>query len=322
MINTKLSRIRILYPAIMICALSVGCSSAINSADYPMGRVSEPSHTEGARGDGVPTALINNQPIDENEFRNLTTETSGRLILNEMAIDRALHHKLNEIGISISDTDIQREQQTLLRSLDPDPEQAVRLLRALRKRRSLGPTRYANLLKRNASLRLLVRDSVSISEERLHEEYSRWYGPRYRIRLLTLDSRNKADEMLRQLRAGASFNELATKESTDLSAERGGLLAPFSNKDPSYPASIREVVGDLLPGEISPVIPIDNQYAIVQMLEHIPAQKVNYSTVRNNLLQTVRRNEERRLMDVLARELLAQTDVVILDPVVMNGDSY
>ena len=302
--------------------VAVGCSSTVNSSDYPAARVVKPVDSDIGSGNTTPTALIDGYPIDEDEFRNLTMETSGQLILNEMAIDRVLAKRLDEAGLVVGDADVERERQALLVSLDDDPEQAVRLLRELRKRRALGPRRFEYLLRRNAGLRMLVRDDVDISEDRLRDEFVRWYGPRYRIRLMTLDSQNKADAVLKKLRGGDSFNETAAKVSTDISASRGGLLAPFSLKDQSYPLALREVIGDLLPGEISPVIPIDNQFAIVQVVERIPGQRVTFDMVRDDLLRTVRRNEERRLMDVLARELVEKANVMILDPVVKRSESY
>lgn len=274
------------------------------------------------QGDGGETvAVVNAEAISWGEFRELLAETSGGVILRELALDRMLRARLAEQGREVGPAADDAERRSLLASLDAnDTEQAVRLLRVLRERRSLGPQRFAKLLRRNAMLRLLVRDSVEISAERLRAEYARQYGPSYRVRLLTVASRNEAESILTALRRGeVSFNELAAKVSTDISAARGGLLLPFSPKDESFPQILREVVAELLVDEISPVLPIDDQFAIVQMVERVPArtamggEAVHFEAVRAELELSVRRFEERRAMDVLAQELLESAEVVILD---------
>ena len=124
----------------------------------------KPEDSDIGSGNVMPTALIDGYPINEDEFRDLTAETSGRLILNEMAIDMVLARRLDEAGLVVGDADVARERQALLDSLDDDGGQAVRLVRELRKRRSLGSRRFDNLMRRNAGLRMLVRDDVDISD--------------------------------------------------------------------------------------------------------------------------------------------------------------
>ncbi len=263
----------------------------------------------------VPVALINDEAVLWPEYRELLAETSGGTIIRELALDQMLRARLREQNKFVTKTSDEAEHQFLLASLSTNPDQAARLLQILRNRRDLGPRRFARLLRRNAMLRTLVHDDIQITEERLHIEYDRQFGPSYRIRLITLTSQTEAEALLPKLRRGElAFNETAAKISTDISAQRGGLLLPFSPKDESYPRILREVIPELLAGEISPVLPIDDQYAIIQMVEHVQASPARYENVRNKLMLDVLRFEERRAMDVLAQELLASAQVVILDP--------
>lgn len=299
--------------------LTASCSS-LNTGLEPTMRMNAGQDTAGdsstarEREPSIPVALVNDEAVSWEEFSELVAETSGGKILNEIALDRMLVEQLAKNGLTVTYADAMKEESILVSSLDPDPDQAVRLLRILKKRRSLGPARYANMLRRNAMLRNLVQGDVVISEDRLREEFERLYGPRYRVRLITLDTRKEAEDVLRQLRKGVPFNETAAQVSTDVSAARGGLIAPISAKDQTYPNVLREVIPDLFEGEISPIVPIEDQFAIVQMVERIGAAKVRFEEVTDTLRETVRRAEERRLMDVLAAQLLDEAEVIVLDP--------
>lgn len=310
------------FAGFVVLLLVVSCSTSITGLE-PKRRMNAGRDTAGdssnalASGEiSMPVALVNDEAVSREEFGELVAETSGGKILNEIALDRMLVKRFARDGMTFTKADVAREESILTSSLDPDPDQAVRLLRILKNRRSLGPRRFENMLRRNAMLRKLVQGDVVISEERLREEFERWYGPRFQVRLITLDTRNEAEKVLRELRKGVPFNETAAKESTDISAARGGLIAPISAKDRTYPSALREVIPDLYEGEVSPIFPVEDQFAIVQMVERIDAAKVRFEDVKETLRQTVRRGEERRLMDVLVAQLLDEAEVIVLDPAV------
>lgn len=62
----------------------------------------------------------------------------------------------------------------------------------------------------------------------------------------------KAEDLVKQLKGGADFAELAKKESENpTSAARGGELGSFSLADNTLPADIKTIIGKLQPGEIS-----------------------------------------------------------------------
>ena len=107
--------------------------------------------------------------------------------------------------------------------------------------------------------------------------------------------------------------------STDASASRGGLLAPMSRLDPSYPAAIRQAVWALDgAGELSDPIMLTNGYAIVQLVREIEAAREADADAppganRAELERLVRLSQERILMDQLARRLMAGVSVTIFD---------
>src|SRR5690606_35100039 len=101
---------------------------------------------------------------------------------------------------------------------------------------------------------------------------------------------------------------------TDPSGAGGGLLPPLSHADPSYPAVIRNMLVTLEPGQVSNPVAIENGYAILKLERKIAAENVKFDDVKEGLSLNVRRQEEQIQMRQLARTLLAQAEVVVLDP--------
>jgi parvulin-like peptidyl-prolyl isomerase len=73
---------------------------------------------------------------------------------------------------------------------------------------------------------------------------------------------SKAEDALRQLAAGASFEQLARSVSEDASATRGGDLGVVRLSDLAPP--LRQAAEALGPGEVSGVIEIPGGYAILR----------------------------------------------------------
>lgn len=280
-------------------------------------------HNAGAVQPGAadtPPALVNGQAIQWSQLRDLLAETAGGAILEEVVLDRLLSQRLVRDGKSIDRAAIDRERNLLMEVLDPDPTTAALSLDALRQRRSLGDRRFDLLLRRNAMLRTLVRDDVEINDTMIRSQFEQQFGPKYQVRLITTATMNEAATALNRIRAGEPFTEVAATASTDFaSAQRGGLLEAMSPYDASYPAIVRQVLADLDPGDLSPIIPIESAFAIIQMVRRIPAQNVKYEMVKDDMARSARLAQERILMDNLARQLLASADLVVLDAALNDG---
>ena len=91
------------------------------------------------------------------------------------------------------------------------------------------------------------------------------------------------------------------------------LLEPIGRDDASYPAALRDALWNLEPGETSTPIFLDEQYAVLMLLREIESADVEFDTVRANLEQQVLRTQQRILMDLLARQLLADATFTIID---------
>jgi peptidyl-prolyl cis-trans isomerase SurA len=79
-------------------------------------------------------------------------------------------------------------------------------------------------------------------------------------------ARAKAEDLLKQLRAGASFQELARNNSQGPTAAQGGDLGYF--KRGMLAKELEAKTFDLKPGEITDVIPTKQGFVILKVTEH------------------------------------------------------
>src|SRR5207245_1937673 len=120
----------------------------------------------------------------------LLAEASGGMILEEITLERLLERETRLRGFALEAGSADAEKDLLMQSLILSavipPAQGAELLDKVRKSRGLGERRFVSLLRRNAMLRRLVRDDVSVSAEDVRQAYEIRYGVKYRARLMLL----------------------------------------------------------------------------------------------------------------------------------------
>lgn len=278
-----------------------------------------PSATTPLGPDDKPAAYLDGKVVTQGQLYRLMTPAHGGDALAEVLIDRAVQARLKQQAIELNPADIESEKTKLLASLDPDPDQAARLLKTMRRQRGLDGKRFTAMLRRNAGLRRLVRDQITLNDAAINQAYQLRYGKRYQVRLIVTDQLDTLTRVRRQVASGASFTELAIQQSTDSSARQGGLLSPISPADPTYPKAIRDALArlkmDSTANRLSPAIALDQGYALLYLEDVLT--KDNPPTrdqARPELAMDVRSELERLRMRQLARTLIEQANVVVLDP--------
>lgn len=265
---------------------------------------------------------INGRAVAWEALSDRLAEAAGAVVVEEVALDYLIETEAAERGVTITQADLDNERDWLAiavtqgsRAPSTDP---VRLITEVRQRRGLGPERFAALLRRNALLRAMVRESIEVSPEQVELAWRIQHGGRVRIRLIIAQSLHEAQALHAQaVAAGNSeivFAKLAETHSTDNSAPLGGLIEPFSTEDPAYEESVRRVAAQLAPGQIGPVVATANGYAVVLLTERLTPDGVALTQVREQLREQLTRRQERVRMDELATRLLGTAHIRVIDP--------
>jgi len=113
----------------------------------------------------------------------------------------------------------------------------------------------------------------------------------------------KAEDLLKQLKNGADFAELAKKNSQDGTAEQGGDLGWFVRNQmvPEFDS----VAFSLKPKELSGIVTTQFGYHIIQVIEKDPAKLKPFEDVKDDLAKEVRAQSVTDKMQMLGDEMHA-----------------
>jgi hypothetical protein len=248
-------------------------------------------------------------------------EAAGGVVLEEAALDELLAANLSAEGITLPADATASERAKLFARIADEAgvaeEQAGSLVDRFRAARGLGPRRFDALLTRNAALRLLVQRGGLVDASRVSALVEAEFMGRARARIIVTRTAADAAKTRGDISAAPAgerssrFAGAAYAMSVDPSSARGGVFGPVSHGDPSIPAAVRPSLS-LPPGELSPVIALDDGFAIVLVEEQLEAAaRTEASEAKARAKATAR--VEREAMDALAARLLAEARITVMD---------
>lgn len=299
-------------------ALAAGVAALSAASSAPQSA----AHTPPAHSAKVPTtaaeigiaAIWQQDSVTWDELRPILAERAGAMALEEALLDKRVRATAAERGISITDALLAAEEAALREQLSPEPDRAERLLEEVRARQGLGPRRWRALLWRNAALRSLVARDVTVLPEQVEAALDSVHGGKRKARVISVPDLRAAQRVAERLAAGEAFADVAAESSTDASAARGGLIAPVSRLDPSYPAAFREALWSLAaPGAVSPPVLSSNGFVLVRYEGDVPAAAAPPADARAAAERAVRLAQERARMEELARDMVRGAKPTIFD---------
>lgn len=276
--------------------------------------------TERSRKSDRPIATVAGEPVYADDLSAWMSEYAGGTMLEELAVSRQVEKELSARGLKLDPSELDAERRHMVVATDHELSEAelAVAMRRVRQARGLGPSRFKALIERNAGLRRLVRDEVQVSDADVRTELSVRYGPRTRVRIIVTPAEGDAIAARTRLEAASPsdrsrrFAEEAALISFDPSASRGGEIEPLSPADANYALAVREAVAKLAPGELSPIIRLENGYALL-LCEGSLAAVSPPADAEERARERVRLREERIAMERLARRFLQSAQVTVFD---------
>ncbi len=276
--------------------------------------------TAQARNDDRPIATVAGEPVYADDLYAWMSEYAGGTVLEELAVSRQVEKELTARGLKLDPSELDAERRNMAVATDhtlSEAELAV-AMRRVQQARGLGPSRFKALIERNAGLRRLVRDEIQVSDADVRAELNVKYGPRTRVRIIVTPAESDAIAARTRLEATSAadrsrrFAEEAALISFDPSASRGGEIEPLSAADSNYALAVREAVAKLTPGELSPIIRLENGYALL-LCEGSLAAVSPPADAEERARERVKLREERIAMERLARRFLQSAQVTVFD---------
>jgi foldase protein PrsA len=259
-------------------------------------------------------AWVGDQTVTKAELEEMLTERHGKQTLDEMVNALVIDQEAQKLGITVTPEELDQEISQMKEGYRSEEE----FVRSVEDELGMKFEDLKRDIRLNLLLEKLATQDVYISDaeaEAYYDAHEELYFKPESVHLLQIivATEEEANETVNELKDGADFSTLAKERSKDvLSASNGGDLGFVNLDDPYVPFEILEVAADLNDNEVSQVIALENEYAIIKIVEREPSSKVPFEHVRNDIIREMALSQVQALTEVL-KQLRVKYDVQTVD---------
>ena len=244
-------------------------------------------------------AVVNGQKLSRNDLANLLIETFGKEGLDILIRRTLVRQEAKKQNVKVTKKDVNERINNIVEgeirkqmrkgklkdkeALKSELEKAGTTIEQYKKNIIKSFKLTKNQVEAELLAERIIKKTLKITDEDLHEEYELQFGEKILARQIVLRANREANKILEKIKAGADFGALAKKVSVDRnSAARGGKMRPFGPN-----GILGKNVANLKEGEISEVIKTDSGYHILKIQKRIPKSDKKFSKVKDDLEKLV-----------------------------------
>lgn len=172
--------------------------------------------------------------------------------------------------------------------------------------------------KRRIIVSKLIKHQIEAKAEVTEKEIEEYYNSnrdkyiipeKWRASHILVDTEEVAKEVLDQLSAGASFEELARRYSKDPTSIRGGDIGLFTSGElvPEFEQEIKR----LNVGQISGIVKTRFGYHIIKVTDHIQEKQQDLESVKEGIKNELLSKKRRQIYDEYLRRLRDSADIEV-----------
>ncbi|MCE5324820.1 MAG: peptidylprolyl isomerase [Planctomycetaceae bacterium] len=258
-------------------------------------------------------AYVNGRPIYMRQLNDLLVQVYGMRFAQQLVINELVRQAAAEKNVAITEQDVADETERATQEAFPsvaDAQQRIRLLDEMLVKRQLPRQQWDMAMQRNAMLRKMTPQDITISDADLRTAYDRKYTRQIVVRHIQVPTLEDAQKVLTMVTGGQDFAKTAARFSTNDSRTNGGLLPAFGKDSSDVPAAMRDVALSLKkPGEISNPIQVGAAFHIIRLEEIIEPPAAKFENVKNALTLDLRQEKIRAMQQALLAEIIRRANV-------------
>lgn len=165
-------------------------------------------------------------------------------------------------------------------------------------------------------IRKAIIDTVKVSDEEVEKEYNAnptlYTEPeRVKVSHIMVSSKEKAEEVLEELKSGKPFEEVARSKSESPDAPSGGAMGYVRRGD--LDPEIEKVIFELAPGNFSDIVETSYGFHIFLVSEHLQPRLKELSEVKEEIVTRLTPRKQQEAFDKLIEELKNQSEIAIIE---------
>jgi parvulin-like peptidyl-prolyl isomerase len=296
--------------AVCVAIRAIGGRQGVR-AETPPARQTAQQAADATSSQQPVVATVNKEDIHRQELAEACLSQYGKDVLETLVNKSLIIGRCDQLGIKITKQDVDEEIKRMAAQFSFPVDQ---WLQSLKEQRGIKPDQYrSDIIVPILALRKIAAGQIQPTEQEIDEAFEARFGEAVDARLIVLDKRDIADQVLAKAKAKPDdFGVLARNNSIDAgTASMDGRIQP-----------IRRYVGDpelekaafqLKPGEISPVIAVKGQFAIVKCEGRVPAAEgvTKDKKMHDRLAELVREGKTRKVAEAVYKELHDKSQIVI-----------
>lgn len=220
-------------------------------------------------------ATVNGTKITKDQLYDVLVNANGKAALDNLIVENLVQQEMSATNIAFADQDITDELEAV--KLQFGTEEAFQS--------ALDQYGYTeDVLRNEMKLSAMIRKALESKTDVTDEEVQAYFDQnkamlgsteeQVRASHILVDTKEEADAILAELKAGADFAETAQAKSKDGSAANGGDLNFFGRGQMVAP--FEEAAFALEVGEISEVVQSDFGFHIIKKTDYKPATESNF----------------------------------------------
>ncbi|MBP2242605.1 foldase protein PrsA [Cytobacillus eiseniae] len=227
-------------------------------------------------------AKVGKEKITRQDWLNEMEARYGKEILSELVDQKIIETAGKKYGIKISDQAIDRELMVIKTMYGSSVGY-----------QSGEEEKWKQQIKNSLMLEELLTKDVKVSEEELKKYFeqneSQFNLPdSYHISKIVVNSKEEAEQTVKELEQGSNFAVLAMERSVDeFTASLGGDAGYVNEDSERYSKEFIQTIKNIKPGKWSKPIKLEDTYAIVQLHEYIKGKEYAFKEVKDEIRRLI-----------------------------------
>lgn len=253
-------------------------------------------------------ATVNGTDITKQQLYDQLVELGGESTLQSMITTALVDQEAEKAKVTVTDEDINAEIEDLKAKFGGEAAFQAALSQS-----SMTVDDLKKQMPLQVKIRKILEPKVEVTEDEIKEYYDAnkaSFSEEEQVRAshILVETKEEADAILKELKDGADFAELAKTKSTDTaSKDNGGDLDYFTRGD--MVAEFSDAAFALKVGETSGAVQSDYGYHIIKVTDHKDAKEYTLEEKKEEIRKTLVSNKVSELSTTWLQDLVANAKI-------------